>query len=610
LQATVTITGYDSFEQIALGGMATVYKARKISLDMPVAIKVLFPHLAQDSVYIERFKREARAAARVQHDSIVNVIDYGESEGSHYIVMEYYDGETLEELLLSQKAIPLDICFAVLLNVCYGLEEAHAANLIHRDIKPANIIFTRNGSVKIADFGLAKATDTMKSVTQHGNILGTPAYMSPEQTLGEEVSPQSDIFSLGVVAYELATGRRPFDGNNYAEVVDRIQREDPEPVQRLNPLVEDSFAAIIGRMLARDPDTRYKNVSDVVTALDGAIYEAGYKRDRRVLGEYIRDPQAYLTAFNTSLLDILRASVPGPEVGRVATVLYYRRILHIDPDNKAAREALSRIPAGTGSVEQAADPEPPRADPAPPKNESTEVQYDPDADYRVYLDAIDPAREAPPSFALKLSMRIQSPLPRVMAVVKNMPAVVAGRLSIDRAKKLANVIRDLGGIARIEVHPVNESTGDHKPAPKPAPEVPPANNAGEASGGKSSSGRRERDGADTSKTTEHKPITTRPAGNQVGRARSAERSTRGCPKCGWEEDADAKFCSVCRFNFNKTEPLTLTDLQKNLGADNPLSEGVDTGFDPLSVLKNLPAAVKYGGLAGLIVLVLLIVFGR
>ena len=294
MQATQTIEGYDSFEQIALGGMATVYKARKKSLDMPVAIKVLFPHLAQDAVYIERFKREARAAARVQHDSIVNVIDYGEFEGAHYIVMEYYDGVTLEELLETQANIPLDICFAVLLNVCYGLEEAHAVNLVHRDIKPANVIFTGNGGVKIADFGLAKTMDKLKSVTQHGKILGTPAYMSPEQTRGNEVGTQSDIFSLGVVAYEFATGCRPFDGRSYAEVVGKIQDEEAEPVEKLNPLIGAPFAAVIKRMLARDLDSRYGHTAEIVMDLEEAMDKAGYKRDRRILGEYIRDPEKYL----------------------------------------------------------------------------------------------------------------------------------------------------------------------------------------------------------------------------------------------------------------------------------------------------------------------------
>jgi serine/threonine protein kinase len=700
LQATQTIEGYDSFEQIALGGMAAVYKARKMSLDMPVAIKVLFPHLAQDAIYIERFKREARAAARVQHDSIVNVIDYGESDGSHYIVMEYYDGVNLEELLETQTIIPLDICFAVLLNVCYGLEEAHAVSLVHRDIKPANVIFTMNGGVKIADFGLAKAIDKLKSVTQHGKILGTPAYMSPEQTRGDEVSTQSDIFSLGVVAYEFATGQRPFDGRSYAEVVDKIQNEEAEPVESINPLIGESFAAIIKRMLTKDLKTRYEHASEIVMDLEEAMDVAGYKRERRILGQYIREPGKYLDKFKQKLLDGLRSGDPEPAAGKKAAEVHFRKILYLDPKDERARNELARVSAA-GTAEF--DPPPAATERAPKrrtqagpgggKKKTAGVQYDPNADYRVYLDSIDLSRESPPSFALKLSMRIRSPLPRIMAIVKNMPAMVGGRLSIDKAKRLANVIVDLGGIARIELHPINESTGDHpspsaKPAPKPAPAPAPkpkprpkrapkpkpvnrpqssATTGPSATASSSSTtgpsattgsssmagpppsprGPRwnlddervpevagaESQPADVTlddavcddivndaagddsrlKTEEHKPIIARrdeaPRENPAKR----DRSTRECPKCGWEEDVDAKFCSVCRCSFNKTEPLNLARLQNGEQPENPLRNARVPHFDPdemMSWFQRLPDSMKYGGLAGLIILLLLIVFGR
>lgn len=625
MQATQKIEGYDSFEQIALGGMAAVYKARKISLDKPVAIKVLFPHLAQDAVFIERFKREAQTAARVQHENIVNVLDYGESEGSHYIVMEYYDGVTLEELLEEQPAIPLDICFAVVLNVCYGLEAAHGANLVHRDIKPANVIFTTSGGVKIADFGLAKAVDKLNAVTQHGKIIGTPAYMSPEQTRGDEIGTQSDIFSLGVVTYEFACKTRPFDGRNYAEVVDNIQSSQPTSIQEINPLVEARFVDVIDRMLAKSLDARYRHVSEAVMDLEEAIDAAQYRRDRRTLGSYIQDPGKYLETFNRNLLENLRSAPPPADCPRADVVTHYQRILYLDPTDQQTGEELARLNAAPTVGEfQPTDQKSSGA--APDEPESEALHDDPEADYRVYLEGIDLSKETPPSFALKLSMRIRTPLPRVMAIVKNMPAVVAGRLPLKKAKRLAKVIHDMGGIARIEVHPVNESTGSHdrrKPRTRRDPEPGKTLSEGEQSSTPESVSENEEpadeqvgldktaDSWDASrdKTVEHHPVDDRKHGEVPKR----QRVTRKCPKCGWDEDVEAKFCSICLYNFNKTERLNLAAIQEKNAVENPLAESEQRRFptgDLLEKIREMPRNVLYGGLAGLIILLLLIIFGR
>ncbi len=625
MQATEKIEGYDSFEQIALGGMATVYKARKVSLDKPVAIKVLFPHLAQDSVYIERFKREAQTAASVQHDNIVNVVDYGESDGSHYIVMEYYDGVTLEELLEANQSIPPDICCAVLLNVCYGLEAAHAANLVHRDVKPANVIFTRNGGVKIADFGLARALDKMNSVTQHGKIIGTPAYMSPEQTRGDTVGTQSDIFSLGVVAFELACSRRPFDGRNYAEVVDNIQSFVPEPVSQINPLIGEKFSSVVDRMLGKDTDDRYAHIAEAVLDLEEAIDEAGFKRDRRTLGRYVTDPDKYLKGFRSSQLKRLRKDEPEAGTGSAELIAYYRQVLFLDPGNERARDMLKRLDGKDPTAER----QPPKeaAAGASGSDGGAKIQYDPDADYKVYLESIDFSRETAPSFALKLSMRIRSPLPRVMAILNHMPAVVGGRLSIQKAKKLARVIDQLGGIARIEIHPIDESTGSQVPADRRRAGSGPSGRdsaAGESSSFRSPAedhefevvrdepepGTPETD-PDLGKTVEHHPINQRGEHQPAGTRKAA--ATRKCPKCGWDEDAEAKFCSVCLLSFNKTEPISLADLQGGRIPDNPLAATVDNHIPVAGLvdrIRELPNNIKYGGLAAMVIFLLLIVFGR
>jgi serine/threonine protein kinase len=616
MQATEKIEGYDSFEQIALGGMATVYKARKLSLDKIVAIKVLYPHLAQDAVYIKRFQREAQTAARVQHDNIVNVIDYGESDCSHYIVMEHYDGVTLEDLLEQHPIIPVDICLAVLLNVCYGLEAAHAANLVHRDIKPANIIFTKTGGVKLADFGLARAIDSLKTVTQHGKVIGTPAYMSPEQTRGDEVGTESDIFSLGVVGYELVCGQRPFDGRNYAEVVSNIQSEQPRPVSYLNPLTGEAFSQIIDRMLGKGLEQRYPHVAETVLDLEEAIDKAGYRRDRRTLGRYLENPVDYLASFNRKQLEQLRSNPPSEDDGRDAMVLYYQRILQLDPSDQYAKAELSRRNAKDPTSERAA---------AKPKSETkadeeSGVQWDPEADYKVYLESVDPNMETPATFALKLSMRIRSPLPRVMAIVNNMPAVVGGRLSVKKAKKLAKIIGKLGGVARIEIHPIDESTGSHRPSRKKTAAAAAEVESSESNSYKSALSTAEIEAArekvqsdpGLDKTVEHHPINER-GDSWHPKESKKPGATRECPKCGWDEDADARFCSVCLFNFNKTEPFNLAELQGGQPAQNPLraeSNGYEFNRRLIDRFHDLPNNIKYGGLAALVILLLLIIFGR
>ncbi|MGD8413765.1 MAG: protein kinase, partial [Candidatus Latescibacterota bacterium] len=477
-----------------------------------------------------------------------------------------------------------------------------------------------SGGVKIADFGLARAVDSLKSVTQHGKVIGTPAYMSPEQTRGETVDTQTDIFSLGVVAYELACGRRPFDGLNYAEVVSNIQSVEPQPIADSNPLVGANFADIIGRMLQKDLNQRYPHVAEVVLDLEEAIDAAGFKRDRRTLGRYLEDPAGYLEAFNRDQLDRLRANPPAPAEGPEAEIRYHQCVIQLDPGDEVSRAALARMNAKEPTQER----EIAGKKKTPDAGDKKSVKYDPDADYKVYLDSIDLSQETAATFALKLSMRIRSPLPRVMAVVNNMPAEVGGRLSIKKAKKLAKVIDQLGGIARIETHSVDESTGSHAVrGGSKASTGDPVNETDPRSGGKKKNvGGYEAapddfevipPDPDLEKTVEHHPIDEQREDARTPRpVQSGE--TRKCPKCGWQEDADAKFCSICLFNFNKTEQLSLEDLQARQAAQNPLVVERSRGGAPapglVDKIRELPNNIKYGGLAALIILLLLIVFGR
>ncbi len=345
----IKIEGYDSFEQIAVGGMAAVYKARKISIDKVVAIKVLFPYLASDTSFIDRFQREAKSAAKVQHENIVNVIDFGNSSGCYFIVMEFYEGVTVADLLKDNRRIPLDIAVTIILDVCLGLEAAHAQEIVHRDIKPANIIYTNIGGIKIADFGLAKKPDTMTVVTQPGKVLGTPAYMSPEQAAGEAVGPQSDIFSLGVVAFEMLCNKRPFDGSSYSEVIEKIQTQNVPPLSHENPLIQPDFEMIVARMLERDLSKRYASVAEVVSDWERAMEAFSINRDRRRLIRYLKDPDGYEKAFSEKM--VARCLSQGTyflqkgESHIAEALTEFKRILYLDPTNERARKHLAKIMA-------------------------------------------------------------------------------------------------------------------------------------------------------------------------------------------------------------------------------------------------------------------------
>ena len=348
----VAIEGYDGLEQIGVGGMAAVYRARKVSIDKIVAIKVLFPYLATDESYLERFQREARAAASIQHENIVNVIDFGESDGAFFIVMEYYDGRTLEQLMKERPGLPPEIAVRILLEVAYGLEAAHALDIVHRDIKPANIIVTNQGGIKIADFGLARKSDSMTMITQHGKVVGTPAYMSPEQAAGRPVGPASDIFSFGVVAYELLGRRKPFEGQSYSEVLEKIQSHRPARVAVLNPLVAPELEGVVWRCLEKDESARYRNAGELIADLEAAMEKSRIARDRRQLSTYVKDPERYDAAFaEKTITECLSRGAFFMEKGRSYVddaLLEYRRVVFLNPSHERALANLDRLRAQKG----------------------------------------------------------------------------------------------------------------------------------------------------------------------------------------------------------------------------------------------------------------------
>ena len=232
------------------GGMATVELAEDTELRRKVAVKRLFASLAGDEVFQERFFREARMAAALSHPNLVAVYDVGEEDGLPYIVMEYVEGETLAELLARSGPMQPDEAVELLLQVCAGLEHAHAAGLVHRDIKPQNLLVRRDGVVKIADFGIARTLQATQ-LTEVGTVLGTAAYLAPEQAAGERVMPAADIYSLGAVAYELLTGRTPYEFESLADLAQK-QRQPPPPMRDVPPEVERAVL----RALAFKPSDR------------------------------------------------------------------------------------------------------------------------------------------------------------------------------------------------------------------------------------------------------------------------------------------------------------------------------------------------------------------
>ena len=230
--------------RLGIGGMSTVQLAVDERLEREVAVKLLAEHLAEDPTFVSRFQREALAAARLVHPNIVQVFDYGLDEASdrHYIVMEYVDGRSCAQLLRDRGHLDVEDGLHIVTQSCRGLDYAHRHGVVHRDVKPGNLLVARDGSVKLADFGIAKATE-QSSITQVGSVLGTAAYLAPEQARGEEASPASDLYSLGVVTYQLLSGRLPYEAASLSELALMQQRELPARLDELNPAVSPTLAA-------------------------------------------------------------------------------------------------------------------------------------------------------------------------------------------------------------------------------------------------------------------------------------------------------------------------------------------------------------------------------
>ncbi len=256
--------------ELGRGGMAKVFEGADTVLGRQVAVKILAPQFAEDEGFVQRFRREAQAAARLSNPNVVSVFDTGTDGGVHYIVMEYVEGRTLADYLSGGGRIMPERAVEIGESVCGALSAAHAQGVIHRDIKPGNIMLTPSGQVKVADFGIARMTTTAETIAQTAAVLGTASYLSPEQAQGQPVDGRSDIYSLGCVLYEMVTGRPPFVGDSPVAVASKQVLEQPVPPSKLNPDVTPELDAVILRALAKNPANRYQSAEELRADLDRA----------------------------------------------------------------------------------------------------------------------------------------------------------------------------------------------------------------------------------------------------------------------------------------------------------------------------------------------------
>jgi serine/threonine protein kinase len=284
--ATPTEIGgrYRLDRRLGAGGMSTVFLAIDTVLERQVAVKLLAEHLADDEVFVQRFRHEALAAARLQHPNIVQVFDSGYDGESHrhYIVMEYVDGPSCADLLREHGQLGIADTVRIVTEACHGLDYAHRAGVVHRDVKPGNLLISNEtGAVKLADFGIAKAAEQTR-VTQVGSVLGTAAYLSPEQAQGKEAGPPSDIYSLGVCAYQLLCGRLPYEYSSLTELALKQQNEGFEPIRRYRREVPEELDRTIQLCLSRDPEDRYGSALELAEALEAGAHGEVTQATRRL----------------------------------------------------------------------------------------------------------------------------------------------------------------------------------------------------------------------------------------------------------------------------------------------------------------------------------------
>jgi eukaryotic-like serine/threonine-protein kinase len=337
-----TVAGrYRIERRLGAGGMSTVFQATDSVLERAVAVKLLAEHLAEDDAFVARFRREALSAARLQHPNVVQVFDSGRDpeSGRHYIVMEYVDGPSCADLLRERKRLELDETVHIVRDACHGLDYAHRAGVVHRDVKPGNLLIAKEMNItKLADFGIAKAAEQTR-ITQVGSVLGTAAYLSPEQAHGEESGPPSDIYSLGVCAYQFLTSRLPHEYSSLTELALKQQQVAVPRITEFRPEVPAELDDAIRLCLERDPGSRYRSALEMAEAVESGLRGEPTEATRRLA---LTDTDATRAMDATSATQAMPRTAYAPAAAAPAPAYAETAAPRARPDRRDAARAARR----------------------------------------------------------------------------------------------------------------------------------------------------------------------------------------------------------------------------------------------------------------------------
>jgi serine/threonine-protein kinase len=340
-----SLKDYTDLKEVGRGGMAKVFSAVQVSLNRQVAIKKLFPHLLGDPTQLKRFENEAKSTAALDHDNLIRIYEFGLDDGAFHIVMEFIDGPDLEKLLTETRFMK-EIGLMIMLQALRGLHYAHQHNIIHRDIKPGNILIARNGRVKLVDFGLASAGESI-NLTASDTVIGTPLFMSPEQAKGEKVKDQRmDIFSTGTLLYRIITGKFPFLGNNIPSVLYSIIHTKEPDIHGLVPSLPDDLAKNITQCLEKEMDKRLPSLAPLIDSLQTYLYDIGLRDTAEEIAKYIN------VQSSTSVFDFLKRIInyhirKGKELSQTGdfkkSSAHFKEVMNLDPGNKEITKIIKDI---------------------------------------------------------------------------------------------------------------------------------------------------------------------------------------------------------------------------------------------------------------------------
>lgn len=303
---------YAMTRPLATGGAARIFLAKQLSLDRDVVVKVLRRQLSAQEEFRQRFAEEAKLLARLEHPNIVQVIDSGEQDGFYYFVMEFVRGGSLRDLLERAENLPLDVALCIAYFTARGMVYMHEHHILHLDIKPANVLLSREGTIKVADFGLARLVDEQRSKESGGHPAGTPLYMSPEQVQGGSLDARSDIFSFGIVLYQLLTFQNPFQGRSSDEVFRLILECRLDPPSALREEIPSCVDDLVMSCLQRDKGLRFSRGESLIAELHGVLEKLGIHRPEERVRNYLSDPKNYRAVLKRDALDAWKAKQPSP----------------------------------------------------------------------------------------------------------------------------------------------------------------------------------------------------------------------------------------------------------------------------------------------------------